>query len=191
MNCGLPRSSVHGIAQARILEWVAISFSRGPSQPKDQTHIFCIDRQIHYHWVTWDAHDEEVPFISLQSLALLHLVYTQEYPERVPRRGKTSGFAFLSSREPYREDWGTMWMSVIMSGVCVTVRWIQRRLRPDVDERDNIWGVRNYAVKLGSTHVTFLFPKICGIFSLSLYLLALEYHTYRHIFKYNDDFVLI
>ena len=38
MNCSLPGSSVHGILQARILEWVATSSSRRSSQPKDQTH---------------------------------------------------------------------------------------------------------------------------------------------------------
>ena len=37
MDCSLPGSSVHGILQARILEWVAISFSRGTSRPRDQT----------------------------------------------------------------------------------------------------------------------------------------------------------
>ena len=35
MNCSLPGSSVHGILQTRILEWVAIPFSRGSSQPRD------------------------------------------------------------------------------------------------------------------------------------------------------------
>ena len=35
MDCSLPGSSIHGIFQARILEWVAISFSRGSSQPRD------------------------------------------------------------------------------------------------------------------------------------------------------------
>jgi len=39
MYCSWPISSVHGIFQARILEWVAISFSRQSSQPRDQTHI--------------------------------------------------------------------------------------------------------------------------------------------------------
>ena len=39
MDCSLPGSSVHGIFQARLLEWVAISFFRGPSRPGDQTHI--------------------------------------------------------------------------------------------------------------------------------------------------------
>ena len=38
MNCGPPGSSVHGILQAGILEWVAISSSRGSSWPRDQTH---------------------------------------------------------------------------------------------------------------------------------------------------------
>jgi len=35
MGCNPPGSSVHGISQVRILEWVAISFSRGASQPRD------------------------------------------------------------------------------------------------------------------------------------------------------------
>ena len=39
MYYSLPGSSVHGISQARILEWIAISFSRGSSQPRDQTHV--------------------------------------------------------------------------------------------------------------------------------------------------------
>ena len=37
MDCGLPGSSVHGISQARILEWIAISSSRGSSPPRDRT----------------------------------------------------------------------------------------------------------------------------------------------------------
>ena len=39
MDCSLPDSSVHGILQARILEWVAVPFSRGSSQPRDQTQV--------------------------------------------------------------------------------------------------------------------------------------------------------
>ena len=41
MNCSLPGSSVLGISQSRILGWVAISFSRGSSQPEDQTQVSC------------------------------------------------------------------------------------------------------------------------------------------------------
>ena len=40
--CSPPGPSVHGISQARILEWAAISFSRGSSQPRDQTPVSCI-----------------------------------------------------------------------------------------------------------------------------------------------------
>ena len=48
MDCSPPGSSIHGISQARILEWVAISFSGGSSQPRDGTRLlYC--RQILYH----------------------------------------------------------------------------------------------------------------------------------------------
>ena len=42
MDCSLPGYSVHGIFQARVLEWGAISFSRGSSWPLDQTQVSCI-----------------------------------------------------------------------------------------------------------------------------------------------------
>ena len=44
VDCSPPGSSVHGILQARILEWVAISSSRGSSLPRDGTCVCCIDR---------------------------------------------------------------------------------------------------------------------------------------------------
>ena len=56
VDCSLPGSSVHGIFQARILEWVAISYSRGSSQPRDWTWISCIScigRQVLFHCATW------------------------------------------------------------------------------------------------------------------------------------------
>ena len=39
MDCSFPGSSVHGILQARIVEWVAMPSSRGSSQPRDRTHV--------------------------------------------------------------------------------------------------------------------------------------------------------
>ena len=42
MDCSQSGSSVHGFLQARILEWVAISFYRGSSQPRNQTQVSCI-----------------------------------------------------------------------------------------------------------------------------------------------------
>ena len=55
MDWSPPGSSVHGIFQARIREWVAISFSRGSFWTKDQTHISWNVRQILYHWATRKA----------------------------------------------------------------------------------------------------------------------------------------
>ena len=58
MDWSLPGFFLHGISQARILEQVAISFSRGSSQPRDWTCISCIScigRRILYHWVTGEA----------------------------------------------------------------------------------------------------------------------------------------
>ena len=51
MACSLLGSSVHGIFQARELGWVASSFSRGSSRPRECTS--CIGSQIFYHWATW------------------------------------------------------------------------------------------------------------------------------------------
>ena len=63
VDYSLPDSSVHGVLQAKILEWVAIPFSRGFSQPRDQTHIShisCIGRWILYNCIT-----REGPCLSL------------------------------------------------------------------------------------------------------------------------------
>ena len=50
--CSPTGSSVHGISQARILEWVLISFSRGSFRPRDWTHVPCIGKWVLYHWRT-------------------------------------------------------------------------------------------------------------------------------------------
>ena len=57
-------SSVCGILQARRLEWVAMSFSRGSSRPSDRTHISCIScigRQVLCHWAIWEASFQDRP----------------------------------------------------------------------------------------------------------------------------------
>ena len=55
MDCRLPGYSVHGILQARILEWVTISFSRGSSRPRDQTRVSCIGGRCFNFWATREA----------------------------------------------------------------------------------------------------------------------------------------
>ena len=51
-----PDFSVHGISQARILEWVAILFSRGSSQPRDRTEVSCIAGRFFIAWTTREAY---------------------------------------------------------------------------------------------------------------------------------------
>ena len=55
MDCSLPVSSVHGIFQASILEWVAISSSRESSQPRDRTMVFRIVGRRCTIWATREA----------------------------------------------------------------------------------------------------------------------------------------
>ena len=58
MDCSLSDSSVHEILQARILEWVAIPFSKGSSWPRDQTQISCIAGRFFTSWATREAQNK-------------------------------------------------------------------------------------------------------------------------------------
>ena len=71
MNYSLPVSSVHEILQARILEWVAILFFRGSSQPRDQTWVSSIARWFFTIWATRKAQRIFVDFIKYFSLTLV------------------------------------------------------------------------------------------------------------------------
>ena len=65
MDYSLPGSSGHGIFQVRILEWVAIPFSRRSSQPRDWTRVYY--RQVLYHWATKEAGVQDVPHRNSQA----------------------------------------------------------------------------------------------------------------------------
>ena len=56
MDCSLSDSSIHGIFQARVLEWIAISFSRGPSWPRNWTWVSHIAGRRFTIWATREAH---------------------------------------------------------------------------------------------------------------------------------------
>ena len=58
MNCSPPGSSICGILQAGILEWVAIPFSRGSSWPRDQTLVSCIRGRFFTIWATWGPYTQ-------------------------------------------------------------------------------------------------------------------------------------
>ena len=91
MDCGRPGSSVHGTSQARILEWVAISPSRGSSQIRDRTRVSGTGRQILYHAATWeDPRHHLVPYISHREL----------HGEQVPLPGACHGSLPPSPKGP-------------------------------------------------------------------------------------------
>ena len=56
MDCRPPGSSVHGISQARILEWVATSSSRGSSRPRNRTWLSCTAGRFFTVWATKESH---------------------------------------------------------------------------------------------------------------------------------------
>ena len=64
MDCSLPGSSIHGIFQARVLEWDTISFSRGSSRSRDQTQVSCLQA---------DALQSELPICSFVSYFEFHI----------------------------------------------------------------------------------------------------------------------
>ena len=66
MDCNPPGSSVHGILQARILEWVAISFSRGSSWHRDQIHIYCVSCIAGGFLTTWAVGETHSPPLPCQ-----------------------------------------------------------------------------------------------------------------------------
>ena len=57
MDCSLPGSSVHAIFQAIVLEWIAISFSRGSSRPRDWTRVSCI---VDRHFTVWATREASI-----------------------------------------------------------------------------------------------------------------------------------
>ena len=78
-DCTPPGSSVHGIFQARILEWVAISFSRGSFQPRNQSQVSCIAGRFFTLQATKEALS---PFSSVQ---FSHSVVSDSLPPPEPQ----------------------------------------------------------------------------------------------------------
>ena len=94
MDCSLPGSSVHEIHQARILEWVAVPFSRGSSRPRDQTQASCIAGRFFTVWAPGKHNHFTAEFPALlsgSSLRVADAIFSQNHlsPESpVPREDK-------------------------------------------------------------------------------------------------------
>ena len=92
MDCSPPGSSVHGILQAGILEWVAIPFSKGSSRPRDQTMVSCTAGKFFTVWATkkW-SHS-----VVSDSATLLTVAYQASLSMGFFRQEYWSGLPFLS-----------------------------------------------------------------------------------------------
>ena len=92
MDSSPPGSSVHGILQARIQEWIAISFSRGSSRPRDWTQVSCIAGRLFTNWATREGRSTS----NFRFTFLLYLVqnlivlFKEDYAliEGIRRRGR-------------------------------------------------------------------------------------------------------
>ena len=74
IGCSLPGSSVHGIFQAIVLKWIAISFSRGSSWPRDQTQV-C--RTVDRRFTVWAT--REVPYLASNSPASIRTLIKLQF----------------------------------------------------------------------------------------------------------------
>ena len=63
--------TVHGILQARILKWAAVPFSRGSSQPRDQTQVSCIEGGF---FTSWAAREELTHKIEIDNTRIYQLI---------------------------------------------------------------------------------------------------------------------
>ena len=117
MDGSLPGSSVQGIVQARILEWVARSSSKGPSQPKDGTTVstvFCIGREVLYR----QHHLGNPRYACITSLWSLPPMYLTSHPSRSSKSTKLSSLCYTGSGclpLAIYFTYGTVHMSVLLS----------------------------------------------------------------------------
>ena len=117
MDCSPPSSSVHGISQARILRWVAISFSRGSSRPSDWTWVSHIAGRFFTVWATRQIH--LYPLVLFNSPSLHHHCLFYLAPHSLCFRYSTSVF------EGWREmGWGVcVWTLVRITSRSFCLAW--------------------------------------------------------------------
>ena len=95
MDCSPPGSTVHGILQARILEWIALPFSKGSFWPRDQTQVSCIAGIFSTVWATGEAHWSLGPEEPLEKGMATH---SSILAWKVPRTEKPGGLQSMGSQ---------------------------------------------------------------------------------------------
>ena len=109
MDCSLPGFSVHGILQARVLEWVTISFSRGSSQPKDRTqvsHIAGSDSRTNSYHLNLDHNHLLLTTPNRSFLAPSSLFFTLRQEPPSQSRNKSTSTSIVKSFTGFLLHWG-------------------------------------------------------------------------------------
>ena len=100
VDCSPPGFSVHGILQARILEWIAISSSRGSSWPRDETRVSCTANGFFTTWTTREA-PMQVKFILVTNFFLKNSTCKVRYSW------------ICTNKEKRKICWAVIWTAVI------------------------------------------------------------------------------
>ena len=85
MDCSPAGSSVHRIFQARVLEWVAIPFSRGSSQPRDRTQVSCIVSRFFTIWATREVIILPTTHNGTNKAPVIFVIYITHISKRDPK----------------------------------------------------------------------------------------------------------
>ena len=103
VDCSPPGFSVHGILQARILEWIAISSSRGSSWPRDETRVSCTANGFFTTWTTREA-----------PLQVKFILVTNFFKKIQLARLDIVEYVLIKRRERYAGQWyGLLWYAQI------------------------------------------------------------------------------
>ena len=131
MDCSPPGSSVHGILQARILEWVTMPSSRGSSWPRDRTHVSyvsCISRQVLYHW------HHQGRGLHINKATVIHTTkYSHAYNFNIWKAHRFQGnvsspnFGFMKTSEP---NWPYILIREIWWLIIISFQWSKYDLDP-------------------------------------------------------------
>ena len=196
MDCSLPGSSVLGIFQARILEWIASSFSRGSFWLRDRTCISCIGRQILYHWATKETHpiDKSAQMNAMIRISNIakDIKWKAKYLAPHPPFPEQSGSLFVSGKRLYilvnhgRESTAVLLIGEITTHVVGSNRW-NRQVVPPVDgkqlslhipiRRPGIWALHCWS-----------FVQFASFSSPSKSMVELHFPTYL---KWDENIWLV
>ena len=136
MDCSPPGSSVHGILQARILEWVVVVFSRESSKPKDQTRVSCIAHRLQAQIPIWAT--REAP--GMYKAGVLIFLFAQKTKLRVWEVKSTNPrlWGSLWSLRRYSQT-PLLWVSLVLSHPIVFYSIFNSQASQNPQQRGGRW----------------------------------------------------